>query len=85
MINRFAGALLKLRQDAPISIAGIPAARMVSYDRSYVSQQSLVVFAGASMFSSVVVGALRQADRLKAPVQAVVLFTLTGETDFLGR
>jgi hypothetical protein len=59
MTHRFAGALLKLRQDAPISIAGIPAARMVSYDRSYVSQQSLVVFAGASMVPSVVVGDLR--------------------------
>jgi hypothetical protein len=47
VIDLLAGALPQLWQDAPIPIAGIPAARVVSYNRSNAGHQFLVFFAGA--------------------------------------
>jgi hypothetical protein len=86
MVNTLSSALLKLWEDPTVTIAGIPAARVVSYNRSNAGHQFLVFFAGAvrTVFP-VVVGALRETDRLQALVQSVILFTLTGETNFLSR
>jgi hypothetical protein len=80
MIHPLAGALPEFRQNPSISVIW-----MLLDNRSYVSHQSLVVLAGASAFDPVVVGALRKPGRPKAPIQSVVLFTLTSETDFLSR
>jgi len=80
MVNTLSSALLKLWEDPTVTVI-----RVVSYNRSNAGHQFLVFFAGASAFDPVVVGALRETDRLQALVQSVILFTLTGETNFLSR
>ena len=86
MVDLLVAALPEFQQDATVAIAGIPASRMISNNLANVSHEPLAVFAGAVRTAfSVAVGALCQSDCLQAPVQSVVPFTLTGETDLLSR
>lgn len=81
MVDRLAGALPEFGQDAPVSVI-----RVISYDRSNTGHQFLILFAGAvGTTFPVIVGALRQADRLKALVQSALLSVLIHEANLLGR
>ncbi len=81
MVDSLPNAALKLRQDPPV-----PVPWMLVYGLTHMLHQFLIFFGEAvGTVLSIIVGAFRQIDCRKAPIQSAFFFVLIHEADLLGR